>query len=138
VHEHKSSVQRKTKDETTKSWGGRGSWRGKDTRTVVILGGPEGAPRLYGEKLHILDAVGLRRAPDHDVEPSARQRRGVLMASPVVGLGSPRGAEEERPVEIQNEELARRLGERFGGRRRRFEVGGRWTMIWRRLLGVVV
>ena len=102
--------------------------------------------------------MGLRRAPDHDVEPSARPRReeiraeggeiraggghdaagrGVLMASAAIGLGSARGAEEEGAIEIQNEELARRLGERFGGRRREFEVGGRRT-IWWRLLGVIV
>jgi len=101
--------------------------------------------------------VGLRRAPDHDVQPSARPRReeiraeggeiraghdaagrGVLMASAAVGLGSARGAEKEGPVEIQNEELARRLGERFGGRRREFEVGGRRTIWWWRLPGVIV
>jgi hypothetical protein len=99
--------------------------------------------------------VGLRRAPDHDVEPSARPRRekiraeggeiraghdatgrGVLMASAAVGPESARGA-EEGAVEIQNEELARRLGERFGGHRREFEVGERRT-IWWRLLGVIV
>ena len=79
--------------------------------------------------------MGLRRAPDHDVEPSARPRReeiraeggeiraghdaagrGVLMASASVGLGSAQGAEEEGAVEIQNEELAHRLGKRIGGR----------------------
>ena len=100
--------------------------------------------------------MGLRRAPDHDVEPSARPRREeiraeggeiraghdaagrrVLMASAAIGLGSARGAEEEGAIEIQNEELARRLGERFGGRRREFEVGGRRTIWWRRL-GVIV
>ena len=85
----------------------------------------------------------LCRAPDHDVEPSARPRceeiragggeiraghdaagRGVLMTSAAVGLGSARGAEEEGAIEIQNEELARRLGERFGGRRHEFKVRG--------------
>ena len=78
----------------------------------------------------------LRGAPDHDVQPSARLRReeiraedgeiraghdaagrGVLMALAAGGLGRARGAEEEGAVEVQYEELARRLGERFGGRR---------------------
>ena len=58
------------------------------------------------------------------------------MASAAVGLGRGRGA-EEGAVEIQNEELARQLGERFGTRRRNFEVGGRRTIWWRRL-GVIV
>jgi len=108
-------------------------------RTVVILGEPEGVPHPYGEELvsiaaksienHILDAVGLCRALNHDVQPSTHQQckeihaegseirvghdavgRGVLIASAAVGLGSARGAEEEGAVEIQNKELAHRLG----------------------------
>jgi hypothetical protein len=159
VREHRSGWNNKI-------MGREGIVEREGRRTVVILGEPEGVPRPYGEKLvsiaaksiqhHIIDAVGLRRAPDHDVQPSARPRRekiraergeigaghdaagrGVLMASAAVGLGSARGAEEEGAIEIQNEELARRLGERFGGRRRGFEVGGRRSSWWR-LLGVVV
>jgi hypothetical protein len=55
-----------------------------DGLTVVVLCEPEGISRPYSEKFvsiatksmqdHILDAVRLRRAPDHDVEPSAGLR----------------------------------------------------------------
>ena|SRR5260221_3738823 len=103
----------------------------KDGLTVVILCKPEGISRPYGEKLvsiatksmqdHILDAVGLRRAPDHDVEPSAglgrkeirakggeirtghdaaRCRVLMLVVVAAIGLGNSRGAEEEAAVEV--------------------------------------
>ena len=95
----------------------------------MILGEPEGISRPYGDKLisiatkgmrhHIFDAVRLRRAPDHDVEPSARLRRKeirakrgeiraghdaarcrVLVVLAAIGPGDSRGAEEEAAVEV--------------------------------------
>jgi len=101
----------------------------KDRLTVVILGKPEGISRPYSEKFvsiatksmqdHILDAVGLGRAPDHDVEPSAglgrkeiRAKGGeirarhdaagcrVLVVVAAIGPGNSRGAEEEAAVEV--------------------------------------
>jgi len=127
----------------------------------VILGKPEGISRPNSEKLisiatkrmqhHILDAVRLRRAPDHDVEPSARLRRKdicaksgeigaghdaaggrVLMVVVVaaIGLGDSRGAEEEAAVQVQHEELARWRGERLGGYGGEVEIGGRWGSCW--------
>jgi hypothetical protein len=56
----------------------------------MILCEPEGVPRPYGDELisiaaesmqhHVLDAVGLRRAPDHNVEPNTRLRRKDVCA----------------------------------------------------------
>jgi hypothetical protein len=97
----------------------------------MILFEPEGVPRPYGDELisiaaesmrhHIIDAMGLRRAPDHDVEPNTRlrrknictegsevrarhdaARRGTLMVLVLatIGLRNARGAEEERAVEV--------------------------------------
>ena len=83
---------------------------------------------------HILDAVRLRRAPYHDVEPCTRlgreeirakssevrsahdaARSRVRLVLAAGGLGGTRRAEEERAVEVQHEELARRLGRGYGG-----------------------
>ena len=51
----------------------------------MVLSKPERVPRPHSNKLfavipkcmpdHVVDAVRLRRAPDHDVEPCARARR---------------------------------------------------------------
>ena len=67
----------------------RGEWE-KDRLTVVILCKPEGIPRPYSDELipivtksmrhHILHAVRLRRAPNHNVEPRARLRRKEIRA----------------------------------------------------------
>lgn len=62
-------------------------------------------------------------------------RRGMLMVSAAVGLES--AGEREGAVEIQNKELARRLGERVGRRRREFEVGWRQTISWRLLRAII-
>jgi hypothetical protein len=102
-----------------------------DGLTVVILCEPEGISGPYSEQLvsivtksvqdHILDAVGLGRAPDHDVEPSAslgrkeigakggeiraghdaaRCRVLIVVVEAAIGLGDSRGAEEEAAVEV--------------------------------------
>jgi hypothetical protein len=104
-------------------------------RTIMISGEPERVPRPYGDEPlttvsksmghHILNAMRLRRAPYHNVKPSARLRRKeirakggevrtthdaargrmgrllmvVVMAS-AEGPGGTRGAEEERAVEV--------------------------------------
>ena len=39
--------------------GGRGLWRGKDARTVAILGEPEDVPRPYGEELVSIAAESI-------------------------------------------------------------------------------
>ena len=76
----------------------------------------------------------LRRAPNHNVEPSTRLRRkevraegsqvrtghdaaqrGVRLVLAAAGLGGAWGAEEERAVQVEDEEFARRLCEGFGG-----------------------
>lgn len=117
---------------------------GGERRTVVIILESERVPRPYGDETltivskrmqhHILDAVRLCGAPDHDVEPCASLRREEIRAKSskvrsahdaargrvrqvlaAEGLGGTRGAEEERAVEVQHEELARRVREGFGG-----------------------
>ena len=74
----------------------------------------------------------LRRAPDHDVEPCTRLGREEIRAKSSEvrpthdaargrvrlvlaprGLGGTWGAEEQRAVQVQHEELARRLGRRY-------------------------
>ena len=106
-------------------------WRRIDGLTVVIPCKPEGISRPYGEKFisiatksmqdHILYAMRLRRAPDHDVEPSAglwrkeirakggeiraghdaaRCRVLIVLVVAAIGLGNSRGAEEEAAVEV--------------------------------------
>jgi hypothetical protein len=106
-------------------------------RTVMVLREPERVSRPYRDETitittkcmlhHILDAVRLRRAPDHDVEPGLRlggkeirakggevwpahdaARCGTLelVVLAAGGLGWPRGAEEESAIEVQDEELA--------------------------------
>jgi hypothetical protein len=67
-----------------------GGKEGGDRRTVVTLGEPEGVSCPYGDELisivtksmqdHILDAMWLGRAPNHDVEPGTRLRRKDIRA----------------------------------------------------------
>ena len=97
----------------------------------MILGKPEGIPRPYSDELipivtksmrhHILYAMRLSRAPNHDVEPRTRLRRKeirakggeigaghdttrgrilVLVVVATIGLGDPRGAQEKAAVEV--------------------------------------
>jgi hypothetical protein len=98
----------------------------------VILCETKGIPRPYCNQPltivaqrtghHILDAMRLRRAPDHNIEPSTRLRRkkvraeggqvraghdaargGVRLVLATAGLGGTWGAEKERAVEVEDE-----------------------------------
>ena len=106
----------------------------------MILCESECVARPYGNELltiiskrvphHILNVVRLCGTPDHDIEPGARLRRKEIRAKsgevrsahdaawgwvwlvvPAGGLGRTRRAENEGAVEVQHEELARRLRE---------------------------
>jgi hypothetical protein len=109
----------------------------KGVRTVMVLREPERISGPYGDEPitiltecmlhHIFNAVRLRRAPNHNVEPHQRLRRKEirtesrevrpshdaaqrgtleLMILATVGFRDAGGAEDERAVEVQHEELA--------------------------------
>ena len=72
---------------------------------------------------HVVDAVPLCRAPDHDIEPERKEvctERGVT------------GAQEERAVQAEHEELACRGGLRCRGHAGKGEVGLGWNVLGRR------